>query len=142
MSVKQLKIKSLNLSGNLSTLSDLLGEQGVNIRAVCVSQETNDFSYVCIVVDDTKKAKDAFKAKGVEYTEADVLAVEMPDHPGGMNAVLKPLKEAKINVITLYPYLGRVSNPIMVIEVDNLKLAKDVLTKNWVYVWGKDLYRL
>ncbi|MCK7470996.1 MAG: hypothetical protein MZU95_09555 [Desulfomicrobium escambiense] len=48
-----------------------------------------------------------------------MLAVEMPDHPGGMNAVLKPLRDAKINAITMYPYIGRANNPIMIMEVDN-----------------------
>lgn len=131
-----------NRSGMLSSLSEILGEQGVNIRAICVSHMACDASSVCIVVDDPKRAKDALKAKEIEYTEIEILAVEMPDHPGGMNAVLKPLRDASINVITAYPYIGRASNPIMIMEVDHIKKAADVLNHNWVKVWDKSVYKL
>jgi hypothetical protein len=94
------------------------------------------------VVDDPKKAKNALTTEDIDFTETDVLAVEMPDHPGGMNAVLKPLRDAKINAITMYPYIGRVTNPIMILEVDNIKVATDVLKRNWVKLWDKELYRL
>jgi len=99
-------------------------------------------SFISIVVDDPKKAKNALASENMEFKESGVLAVEMPDHPGGMNAVLKPLRDAKINVITMYPYIGRASNPIMIMEVDNPAVATDVLKRNWVKLWDKELYRL
>jgi hypothetical protein len=142
MSVKQFRLQTANVSGKLSYLSDVLAKHGVNIRAISVGLESKDVSSVCIVVDDPKKAKNAFGAENIDYHEADVLAVEMPDHPGGMNAVLKPLREAKINAISMYPYIGRASNPIMILEVDNLKVATEVLKRNWVKIWDKDVYRL
>jgi len=142
MSVKQYRLQTANVSGKLSYLSDVLAKHGVNIRAISVGLESKDVSSVCIVVDDPKKAKNAFATENIDYQEADVLAVEMPDHPGGMNAVLKPLRDAKINAISMYPYIGRASNPIMILEVDNLKVATEVLKRNWVKLWDKDLYRL
>jgi hypothetical protein len=142
MSVKQLRLETANVSGKLSYLSDVLGKHGVNIRAVSVGQESKEISSICIVVDDPKKAKNALTTEDIEFVETDVLAVEMPDHPGGMNAVLKPLRDAKINAITMYPYIGRVTNPIMILEVDNIKVATDVLKRNWVKIWDKEVYRL
>jgi hypothetical protein len=132
----------VNKSGKLSYLSEILGEQGVNIRAICVSHMSGDASDVCIVVDDPKRAKDTLKAKNIDYTENEVLAVEMPDHPGGMNAVLRPLKDASINAVTVYPYIGRASNPVMIIEVEHIKKATEVLKQNWVKVWDKSIYKL
>ncbi len=142
MSVKQFRLQSANVSGKLSYLSDVLAKHGVNIRAISVGLESQEVSSICIVVDDPKKARNAFAAENIEYQETDVLAVEMPDHPGGMNAVLKPLRDAKINAISMYPYIGRATNPIMIMEVDNPKVAIDVLKRNWVKLWDKDLYRL
>jgi hypothetical protein len=142
MPVKQFRLQSANVSGKLSYLSDVLAKHGVNIRAISVGLESQEVSSICVVVDDPKKAKNAFAAENVEYEETEVLAVEMPDHPGGMNAVLKPLRDAKINAITMYPYIGRANNPIIIMEVDNLKVATDVLKRNWVKLWDKDLYRL
>jgi hypothetical protein len=142
MSVKQLRLETANVSGKLSYLSDVLAKHGVNIRAISVGTETKEVSSVCIVVDDPKKAKNALTTESIDFIESDVLAVEMPDHPGGMNAVLKPLRDAKINAVTMYPYIGRASNPIMIMEVDNIKVATDVLKRNWVKLWDKEVYRL
>ncbi len=142
MPIKQFRLETANVSGKLSNLSDVLGKHGVNIRAISVGQESAETSSICVVVDDPKKAKNALTSENTEYQEMNVLAVEMPDHPGGMNAVLKPLRDAKINVITMYPYIGRASNPIMILEVDNTAVATDVLKRNWVKLWDKELYRL
>ncbi len=142
MAIRQFRLETANVSGKLSNLSDVLGKHGVNIRAISVGSETVDVSFISIVVDDPKKAKNALASENMEFKESGVLAVEMPDHPGGMNAVLKPLRDAKINVITMYPYIGRASNPIMIMEVDNPAVATDVLKRNWVKLWDKELYRL
>jgi hypothetical protein len=142
MPVKQFRLQTANVSGKLSYLSDVLAKHGVNIRAISVGLESKEVSSICIVVDDPKKARNALTSEAIEFTESDVMAVEMPDHPGGMNAVLKPLRDAKINVIAMYPYIGRASNPIMILEVDNIKVATEVLKRNWVKLWDKDVYRL
>ena len=142
MAIRQFRLETANVSGKLSYLSDVLGKHGVNIRAISVGSETVDVSFISIVVDDPKKAKNALASENMEFKESGVLAVEMPDHPGGMNAVLKPLRDAKINVITMYPYIGRANNPIIIMEVDNIKVATDVLKRNWVKLWDKEVYRL
>jgi hypothetical protein len=142
MSVKQLRLETANVPGKLSHLSDVLGKHGVNIRAISVGVEPKNVSSIHIVVDDPKKAKNALAAEDIDFVETDVLAVEMPDHPGGMNAVLKPLRDAKINALIMYPFIGRATNPIMIMQVDNLKTAIEVLKRNWVKVWDKELYRL
>ncbi|MFY9399682.1 MAG: hypothetical protein WAR22_15095 [Desulfomonilia bacterium] len=142
MAVKQFRLETANVSGKLSNLSDVLGRHGVNIRAISVGQESAETSSICIVVDDPRKARNALSSEKIEFQEISVLAVEMPDHPGGMNAVLRPLRDAKINVITMYPFIGRASNPVMILEVDNTAVATDVLKRNWVKLWDKEVYRL
>jgi len=142
MGIKQISVKTENISGKLSYLSDILGQQGVNIRAISVGEDTSHISLILMVVDEPKKAMNALKAREIDFDVSDVLAVEMPDHPGGMNAVLRPLRDGGINVISMYPYIGRASRPIMILKVDNLIKAVDVLKRNWVRIWDESLYRL
>jgi hypothetical protein len=72
-----------------------------------------------------------------------VLAVETPDHPGGLNAVLKPLRNAGINVHYLYPHLGRVSGQaIVILGVDRTKEAEEILKQNWVHTLGPETYSI
>ncbi|MBW1839339.1 MAG: ACT domain-containing protein, partial [Deltaproteobacteria bacterium] len=106
MFIKQISVSLDNVPGALSKVSEILGNEGVNIRAISVA-DTADISTVRFVVDEPVKAINILTTSGYSIKETDVVAVETPDHPGGLNAVLKPLKDANINVHYLYPYLGR-----------------------------------
>lgn len=142
MCIKQISVSLENIPGKLSEVSEYLGKEGVNIRAISVA-DTSDISTVRFVVDDPTKAMNVLKSQGLSARESDVIAVETPDHPGGLNAVLKPLRDANINVLYLYPYLGRVTEQaIVIVGVDKIKEAQDVLQKNWVRVLGKEIYTL
>ena len=142
MIIKQLSVSLDNVPGTLSTISESLGREGVNIRAVSVA-DTSDISTVRFVVDDPEKAKNMLTANGYHPRETGVLAVEMPDHPGGMNSVLKPLNAAGINVHYLYPHLGRIhGDAIVILGVDKTEEAQQVLADNWVKVLGREVYNV
>jgi hypothetical protein len=142
MFIKQISIVLDNVPGAMSHVSEILGREGVNIRAISVA-DTSDISTVRFVVDDPVKALNILKANGFSTKETDVIAVETPDHPGGLNAVLKPLKTANINVHYLYPHLGRVGGQaVVILGVDNLEEAQKVLQQNWVKTLGKEAYTI
>jgi hypothetical protein len=142
MVITQISISLDNVPGALSSVSELLGREGVNIRAISVA-DTSDISTVRFVVDDPVKAKNILKANGYSPKETGVIAVETPDHPGGLNAVLKPLRAAGINVHYLYPHLGRASsNAIVILGVDKTEEAQKVLQENWVRTVGKEVYNI
>jgi len=140
--IKQISVVLKNVPGTLAEMSEFLGKEGINIRAISVA-DTSEVSTVRFVVDDTPKALNILKSHGYTVYETDVLAVETPDHPGGLTAVVKPLKEAHINVLYLYPYLGRASDQaIVILGVDKIKEAEKVLKRNWVHILGKEVYSL
>jgi len=142
MFIKQISTVLDNVPGAMSHVSEILGREGVNIRAISVA-DTSDISTVRFVVDDPVKAVNILKANGFSTKETDVLAVETPDHPGGLNAVLKPLKAANINVHYLYPHLGRVGGQaVVILGVDKLEEAQKVLQQNWVKTLGKEVYTI
>lgn len=142
MIITQLSVSLENIPGALSHVSEILGREGVNIRAISVA-DTSDISTVRFVVDDPVKARNILKAHGFSAKETGVLAVETPDHPGGLNAVLKPLNNAGINVHYLYPHLGRTSNnAIVILGVDKTEEAQKVLQANWVRTLGKEVYNI
>jgi len=70
----------------------------------------------------------------------EVLAVATPNHPGGLNAVLRPLKEENINVHYLYTCLGIGENTVLIIGVDKMNEAIQVLKRNWVQMYDGELY--
>lgn len=140
MSIKQLSVSLSNVPGAFAAISELLGREGVNIRAISVA-DTSDISTVRFVVDDHEKARGILTGAGYEPREIDVLAVEIPDHPGSVSAVLKPLKAAGINVHYLYPHLGHIDgNAIVILGVDRTEEAQQVLADNWVTLLGPEVY--
>ena len=143
MSVKQISISLENVPGKFLEVSEYLGAEGINIRAISVA-ETSDISTVRFVTDNPEKTANVLRSHGYVVKETDVLAVEVPDHPGGLQAVLKPLKSASINVLYFYTYLGRGESgqPIVIIGVDRTEEAMKVLQKNWVNTFGNEIYAL
>ncbi len=143
MCVKQVSISLDNEPGKFLNVSQLLGAEGINIRAISVA-DTADISTVRFVTDNPEKTVNVLRSHGYSVKETDVTAVEVPDHPGGLQAILQPLKAANINVLYLYPYLGRGESgqPIVIIGVDRTKEAIEVMKKNWVHTFGKEIYTL
>jgi hypothetical protein len=143
MCVKQISVSLENVPGKFLEVSEYLGAEGINIRAISVA-DTSDISTVRFVPDDPQKTINVLRSHGYSVRETDVIAVEVPDHPGGLQAVLKPLKGANINVLYLYPYLGRGESgePIIIVGVDRTEEAIKVLQKNWVYTFGEEIYAL
>ncbi len=141
MPVKQISVSLENVPGKLSEMSDYLGENGINIIAISVA-DTADISAIRFVASDPEKATNVLKSHGYPVKITEVLAVEAPNHPGGLNAVLKPLKEVSINVNYLYTCLGRGENTVLIVGVDKMEEAIQVLKKNWVHMYDEELYKL
>jgi len=143
MFVTQISVSLENVPGKFLEVSECLGAEGINIRAISVA-DTSDISTVRFVTDDPGKTTNVLRSYGYSVRETEVIAVEVPDHPGGLQAVLKPLKGGNINVLYLYPYLGRGESgqPIIIVGVDKTEEAIKVLKKNWVHTFGKEIYAL
>jgi hypothetical protein len=141
--VKQISITLDNVPGQFLHVSEFLGDEGINIRAISVG-DLSDVSTVRFITDNPEKTINVLKSHGYSVREREVVAVEVPDHPGGLQAVLKPLGVANINVFSIYSYLGRGESgqPIVILSVDKIEEAIKVLKKNWVTTFGKELYSL
>ena len=143
MSVKQVSITLDNTPGQFLRVSEYLGAEGINIRAISVA-DTSEVSTVRFVTDNPQKTINVLKSHGYSVMERDVIAVEIPDHPGALQAVLKPLKTSNINVLYLYTFLGKGESgqSIVIVGVDKTEEAITVLKNNWVQTFGKEIYSL
>jgi hypothetical protein len=141
MPVKQISVSLENVPGKLSEVSEYLGENGINIIALSVA-DTADISAIRFVANDPEKAVNVLRSHGYSIKTTDVLAVEAPNHPGGLNAILKPLKEVSINVSYLYTCLGAGEKTVLIVGVDKMDEAIQVLRKNWVHMFDDELYTL
>jgi len=81
--VEQLSIFLENKSGGLADVVDVLARRGVNLRALSLADEA-DFGILRLIVDDTEAALAALKEAGAVARRTGVVAVEVPDRPGGL----------------------------------------------------------
>ncbi len=127
MFVKQVSVFLENKEGRLYEVCHVLGDAGINIRALCIA-ETADYGVVRMIVSDPEKAISVLRNSGFTVSETDVLAVVVPDKPGGLAQVLRILKDAMINVEYLYCFIEPgTDRAIDIMRVENTEAAINVL---------------
>ena len=126
MSIKQISVFVENRPGALYGLTGVLAQNQIDMRALNLS-ETSDFGIARIIASDVYKVTTVLKDAGYVNSITPVLAVAIPDVPGGLNRVLQVLADAKENVEYMYAFLGGkdVDHAYMIFRVaDPEKAAK------------------
>ncbi|MFO8165844.1 MAG: acetolactate synthase [Thermodesulfobacteriota bacterium] len=146
MTVKEINVTLKNDPGQLSTVSEILDFNGINIIAFYVSTKGRQGS-LRFVANDPDKAVVVLKAQGYKIRVTEVIACEIPHHPGGLNSILKPLKKEGINIAYIYPCIscGWTENTAIIILgaiPANRERILDVLKDNWIRILHEELYRL
>ena len=114
MKITQISVFLENRSGRLAGVLGKLAGIGANIRALSLA-DTNDFGILRLIVDRPDESYDALKSEGFVVARTDVLAVEVPDCPGGLNGILETLAKADVNVEYMYAFVSPVNNRAVVI---------------------------
>lgn len=114
MKIKQISVFLENRSGRLAGVLGILSGVGANIRALSLA-DTNDFGILRLIVDKTDEALAALKAGNFTVRSTDVLAVEVPDRPGGLQSILEVLSKADVNVEYMYAFVTRKTEKAVVI---------------------------
>ena len=125
MSVKQISVFLENRPGCLHEMTKALAEAGIDLRGLSLA-ETSDFGIVRLIVDDVTGTASTLRDAGFVANMTDVLAVEVPNVPGGLNRVLELLDGAGVNVEYMYAILGnkRSDTAYMIFRVnDNAKAS-------------------
>ena len=134
MKVRQISIFLENRSGRLASVLREVGRAGVNIRALSLA-DTSDFGILRLIVDNVDKGVKALRDSGHTVSLTEVLAVEVPDHPGGLAGILDVLAVAGLNVEYMYAFVSRATEKAVVIfRFENIDAAIAALKKAGVSV--------
>jgi hypothetical protein len=143
MIVQQISVFLENRIGRLAEVTEILGSSGINIRALSLA-DTADFGILRLIVDDVEKAIKILKEEGLTVGETDVVAVEVPDAPGGLARLLGVLRDELVNVEYMYAFVkAPAESAIMIFRFENTEQALESLSKKNVRILpGAELYRL
>ncbi len=141
MSITQLSIAIDNTPGRLNQICEILEREQINIKGFMACSELDPDRFK-VIVDTPEQAYNVLMANGFAVHTKEVIAVGTPDHPGGLNVVLRALNEAQVNVETLYPFITlKGDDAILIIEVDDIQKAKEILRSQWIKTFGAEIYQ-
>ncbi len=143
MKAEQISVFIENKSGRLAEIARILGDGGINIRALSLA-DTSDFGILRLIVNDREKAKAVLKDNGFTVSKTEVVAVEVPDKPGGLYQILKKLESEAINVEYMYAFVERCGeNAVIIFRFDETdKAIKSLLEGGFNVLEGERLYSM
>ena len=135
MYVKQISVFIENTPGRLAHFTKLLGDNNIDLVSLSVA-DTTHFGIL------REKAVKLISDNGYTVKLTDVLAVSVPDHPGGLAEVLETLSGHDIVVEYLYSFVRNAGDHALIIfRVDKLDEAEKVLTEAGVRLLSQDEVR-
>ncbi|MBN2040679.1 MAG: hypothetical protein JW864_11585 [Spirochaetes bacterium] len=141
MPISQISVAVENKPGALHDICDIFENEVINIKGIMASSSLSPMQ-VHFIVDEPERAENVLKSNGYEVIIKEVIAIASPHHPGGLNAVLRPLTQENINIETLYPFINPSGDDaIIIVEVDKIKEAKEILKKHWIRTYSTEIYK-
>ena len=133
MTIKQISIFLENKPGQLAGICRALAQAGINIATLSLA-DTSEFGIVRMIVDDHEKAKRILTERGHIVNVREVVAVCVPDRPGGMAEVMSVLDAVGANIEYSYAFsFHKAEKAVLVFRfTDNEKAAAALAEAGYV----------
>ncbi|MGQ9649889.1 MAG: amino acid-binding protein [Phycisphaerae bacterium] len=123
MKLHQLSLFIENKPRQMRSPIRILAEAGVNILTLCLA-DTQQFGILRMIVQDWQKAKAALEKGGCVVNVTEVIALEVPDHPGGLDDILAVVEESSLNIEYTYSFTFRRGNrAVLVFRFEDMDAA-------------------
>ena len=118
MKIQQLSLFVENEPGQIQKPCQLLAAEGINIRTLSVA-DTKQFGILRLIVQDWEHASRILKDAGYVVKLTEVVAIEVPDRPGGLSGVMEALENSGVNIEYMYAFpFGRASTAVLIFRFD------------------------
>ena len=127
MEVAQISIFLENRTGGLADVFEVLSRSEIDVKALSLA-DMSDFGILRLVVDDPERTRRILKESGFTVDKTRVVAVEVPDRPGGLLETLLALRRNSINVEYMYSVARRSGDrAVIIFRIDEIGRALDAL---------------
>lgn len=97
----QFSVFLINKPGVLGSVAAALGEAGVNLFALSLS-DLGEHGVLRLVCKDAEKTRNVLRETHDRWTETDVLVIPLGNEPGAFATLTQTLTDANINVTYAY----------------------------------------
>jgi hypothetical protein len=119
MKIQQLSLFAENKPGHILGPCRLLAKEGIDIRALSLA-DTQRFGILRMIVSDPGRARTLLEGSGAVVKVTEVLAVEVPDRPGGLADVLAAFEGTAVNIEYMYAFpFARGQKAILIFRFDD-----------------------
>lgn len=126
----QLSVKADNKPGQLAGVTGVLAKADISIRATTISTFGTS-GVINFIVDDPKRAEKTLAKAGMTVQLKNVLAVLIPDRPGGLDKLMQLLYRESININNAYGFVLECSEKaVFVVDVDQIEKTEKLVEKN------------
>jgi hypothetical protein len=138
MKIQQLSLFIENKPGHISAPARLLATERIDIRSLYLA-DTEQYGIVRLIVSDWKKAFELLETHGLAVKLTEVLAVLVPDRPGGLAEVLEALEGTGVNIEYMYAFPEKCgSQAILIFRFDDLDAAIEHLQAAGISLLASD----
>ena len=143
MYIKQLSVFVENKDGRLAEITTIIANAGIDIRALSIA-DTTDFGLLRLVVDKPFEAEKALKEAGLTVSLTDVIAIGIPDRPGGFAETISAVSDKEVAVEYMYAFISREQNRAYLIMrvADNEKALSALRAHGCDILDGESVYQL
>ena len=119
MEVRQISVFLENRSGQLAHICRIIADAGINMKALNIA-ETSDYGVLRLITDKPAETVRVLTADGLVCSRTDVVALSVPNVPGGLAGVLDVIAGRGISIEYMYSMLGNDAdqNAIMVFQTE------------------------
>ena len=96
--LKQVVVPSPNEPGSVQKMTQAIADKKIDLNGLTIRNDT----HALFMADDAEATAAVLKEAGFAPTIEDVIAVEIPNVPGGLNTLLKVFAENSVNIEQLY----------------------------------------
>lgn len=126
----QLSVFAEDKPGQLAHLTNVLSMAEISIRATTISTYGTS-GVINLIVDDPKGAEKALTEAGMTVHLKNVLAVLIPDRPGGLDKLMQLLFKEGININNACGFvLESAAKAVFVVDVDQIEKTEKLLDSN------------
>ncbi|HOL73494.1 MAG TPA: ACT domain-containing protein [Bryobacteraceae bacterium] len=119
MKIHQLSLFLENRPGQLLGPCRLLAQAGIDIRTLTLA-DTREFGILRMIVSDWQRGAQVLQEAGYVTNITEVVAVEVPDRPGGLAGLLELLESSNVNIEYMYAFtFGREGKAVLIFRFDN-----------------------